>query len=472
VKLLERLAEERVSETIADAKMKIALEVERTSKQLMMEKVHDKLSHLAAAHRRDGSGSAGALPAQSAPGRRSIPGDLLFTNLAAFQKEYMDKVVKDLRPRPKYTGPLDMEEEITKLAKRLGDEWKARGSPAKEKPHYILSYWEKHPPWPFQKIRDGLNRETGVIAVSAPFTDDYYQGELERGTFWQLKNEGHIMLGISSYEHFPGEIINPSDNRHVRKNPDDWNVYMAMDGWLHCMRNPDAFLPPGIPRALISESDFTNPMRKDGGGVLIPQGYEKQYDFIYINQGGGWNDYNRNFTLARECLKLMAEWGYKIVVLSRDVSKDPMLAPYVAKGQIVVHKSELWRDFLKLLETVRTLFTPNIADASPRVAAESMSLNVSLLMNYNIVGGWKYVTDKTGVYFTGTGDLKAAIDKLRSPEFQAGLNPRQWFMDNWGTLNAGLRLRAFLELTVGKERMQEAFKMRASKGNRRRLLRR
>ena len=56
-------------------------------------------------------------------------------------------------------------------------------------------------------------------------------------------------------------------------------------------------------------------------------------------QGGAWNDYNRNFTLAKKCLKKMAEMGYKVCVLSKDVSKEPELAPFVKSGNIIVHKA-------------------------------------------------------------------------------------------------------------------------------------
>lgn len=69
------------------------------------------------------------------------------------------------------------------------------------------------------------------------------------------------------------------------QNPTDKNIYNAIEGWLHCQRDPEhQGLPPGVPRALISESDFTDPFRKDGGGVVIPEGIPKQYDFLYVNQ--------------------------------------------------------------------------------------------------------------------------------------------------------------------------------------------
>ena len=101
-----------------------------------------------------------------------------------------------------------------------------------------------------------------------------------------------------------------------------------------------------------------------------------------------------------------------------------------------------------------------------------MSKNVPLLMNYHIVGGWKYVNDKTGVFFHDENDIESAIRKLTSPEFQAGLSPRQWFLENYGTFISALRLQAFLELTVGKDRLAEALRLRQSRpAQRRRMLR-
>lgn len=206
----------------------------------------------------------------------------------------------------------------------------------------------------------------------------------------------------------------------------------------------------------------------------------------------------------------MAEMGLKVVVLSRDVSNEPELAPYVKSGNLIVRKAgedsslpllvcklgmfcaffccillsftwlgggcwrdavcpdaEPWRDFLKLVESCRAVFTPCVSDASPRVAAEAMSKGTAVLMNWHIVGGWKYINDKTGVFFHDEHDIKQAIEKLRSPDFQKGLNPRQWFIDNWGPHNSGVRLQAFLEITLGKDRLAEARAMRTS--HRRRL---
>ena len=50
-----------------------------------------------------------------------------------------------------------------------------------------------------------------------------------------------------------------------------------VEGWLHCFRNPNKFIDEGIPKTLISESDFCN---KD---IFKPDdSIKKIYDFIYI----------------------------------------------------------------------------------------------------------------------------------------------------------------------------------------------
>ena len=60
------------------------------------------------------------------------------------------------------------------------------------------------------------------------------RAEAARGLFWRLKAKGHIMVGITSYQEFPGTIMNPHDDRHTTKQ--DEVVYNAIDAWLHCFR--------------------------------------------------------------------------------------------------------------------------------------------------------------------------------------------------------------------------------------------
>ena len=58
----------------------------------------------------------------------------------------------------------------------------------------------------------------------------------------------------------------------------------------------------------------------------------------------------------------------QVLILGRNMSSDDAdLLPYVESGHITVQPpGRPWRDFLKLLQTARSLFVPNVHDASPR----------------------------------------------------------------------------------------------------------
>jgi hypothetical protein len=51
------------------------------------------------------------------------------------------------------------------------------------------------------------------------------------------------------------------------------------------------------------------------------------------------------------------------------------------------------------MNSTRALFCTSIYDASPRIIVESLSLNIPVLLNKNILGGWKYINDETGHLF-------------------------------------------------------------------------
>ena len=63
-----------------------------------------------------------------------------------------------------------------------------------------------------------------------------WQAEAARSLFWRLKAKGHIMIGMTSYQEFPGRIANPYDDRHTT--PQDEVIYNSLEAWLHCFRWP------------------------------------------------------------------------------------------------------------------------------------------------------------------------------------------------------------------------------------------
>ena len=66
-------------------------------------------------------------------------------------------------------------------------------------------------------------------------------------------------------------------------------------------------------------------------------------------------------------------------------------------------------------------------DASPRVLAEAMCLDVPILVNRHIVGGWKYVHGQTGAFFDSVDNVVPAFREIVDGLQRGDLHPREWF---------------------------------------------
>ena len=102
------------------------------------------------------------------------------------------------------------------------------------------------------------------------------------------------------------------------------------------------------------------------------------------------------------------------------------------------------------------MFAPNTHDASPRVVAEALSLDVAVLINANIDGGWKYAQPTTGALFTTPDDVVTAYDSVKARLAAGELAPRRWFKENSGQTNAAVALEAFLQVSQGQARLDAA----------------
>lgn len=96
----------------------------------------------------------------------------------------------------------------------------------------------------------------------------------------------------------------------------------------------------------------------------------------------------------------------------------------------------------------RWAFLPQICDASPRVSTQALSMNIPLLMNKNILGGWKYlVPGKTGEFFHDMSDFKTSLRKLLD-NTRGGTSPYKpldFVTDNYGNAISGKRLLEFVQ---------------------------
>jgi hypothetical protein len=121
--------------------------------------------------------------------------------------------------------------------------------------------------------------------------------------------------------------------------------------------------------------------------------------------------------------------------------------PESCKGKIVQTTFLDQRKFFGYLSQARWAFLPQICDASPRVSTQALSMNKPLLMNKNILGGWKYlVPGETGEFFHDMSDFKASLRKIldNTRGTSSPYKPLDFVNQNYGNVNSGKRLLEFI----------------------------
>lgn len=286
--------------------------------------------------------------------------------------------------------------------------------------------------FPFKNLYDDNGNKLNIILIAAPFREKTHED-----LYNDYKNKGLLFCGISSYLDFPNEINNPyEDNFHKERN----HRYVDMtDAWLHCFQKPEYIEPfRNIPHMLLTEADL-----KDVKNVEVKP-VKKEYDFMYVclqdndKCEPGWQSYNRNWELAKECLEVMCErFKLKGVLVGRQNCKFSDKCDGIVKTYSFLPYNE----FQELLQKCKFIFVPNIYDASPRVITEAICYDIPVLVNKNILGGWHNVVPSvTGEFFTNKDDIVDAIIKLKSTTY----TPRKWFMENRGREKSGEKLAKFL----------------------------
>jgi hypothetical protein len=302
---------------------------------------------------------------------------------------------------------------------------------------------------PFLNIYDDNGKKINVVFITHPFTREECIIQYE-----DAKKKGVLFLGMSSYCEFPGIVSNPHDILH---NPEDdawkkYNYYELTEGWCHCFRNPEKYITDqNIPQVLISESDFANYDNHQPKPEI-----EKKYDFMYVclkdndKCEDGWQAYNRNWQIAKKCLDIMCEkYHLKGLLVGRINCEIP-------KGCHQLMELTDFMDYSKYIKTYnqcKFIFVPNIADASPRVLTEAMCFNLPALVNYNILGGWKYINERSGELFVNEYDFEGVLDKFLTKLNNNKYDTRQNFIDNWGTPNAGPKLLDFVCKCIPEEKL-------------------
>jgi len=301
---------------------------------------------------------------------------------------------------------------------------------------YIQRFNEKeHRMFPFRYFTDEEGSVLPIVAVSGFFRDKEAE---ER--FREYKKNGIKIIGITAYKSFPNRSMMDKSEGEYERN-DTFDYVGEIRDWLCCFSNKESYgFSQWNRTADISESDFYN-AEEDDIDVI------KKYDFIYIcNKDSddcpaeGWNAFNRNFELAKKCFPIMCrEFNLKGLVVGRDGCD---LEDKYDEDQLKIIG---WLDWHKLQEKMREskfLFVPNVYDASPRVIAECITKDLAVLMNKEILCGFKYVNYETGEFFTNEVDIKPALTNLLNKQYK--ISPKKWWTEHYSQEKSQKVLRDFL----------------------------
>ena len=294
---------------------------------------------------------------------------------------------------------------------------------------------------PFVNVFDQEGNKLNVILISKPFTDDKHHEKC-----LELK-KNNIIIGISSYLEFPNMVTNPYEN--FVENYKKYKYKKLAEGWIHCFRKPEKYFPKRMPLLFQSESDYTDCNINKPDPTI-----KKEYDFIYIclkvnekkDTCDDWATWNKNWELAQKCLKIMCnKYKLKGLLVGRKGCNLPNGCNTLMETTNMVSNEEL----KKMYNKSRFIFLPNEKDASPRVLTEALCCDVPVLLNKNILGGWKYVNKNTGEFFTDEKDIDKSIEKIMFKIRNDKYSPREYFINNYSIINSGKKLKKYLYENFG-----------------------
>ena len=294
---------------------------------------------------------------------------------------------------------------------------------------------------PFVNLYDNLGNRLNVILLSKPFSGDAQYEECLK-----LK-KNNIIIGIASYLEFPNMVTNPYEN--FTENYKKYKYKEITEGWIHCFKNPKNYFPPSMPLLFASESDFI-----DCNINKPDKSINKEYDFIYIclkvdskkKLCDDWATWNKNWTLAKKCLHIFCN-KYKLRGLL--IGRKDCELPYGCNDLMETTEMLPNDELKKMYNKSKFIFLPNEKDASPRVLTEALASDVPALLNKNILGGWKYINNETGEFFTDENDLGPAVEKMMKKINEKKYQPRAYFVKNYSIINSGKRLKKFLYNNFG-----------------------
>jgi len=206
--------------------------------------------------------------------------------------------------------------------------------------------------------------------------------------------------------------------------------------------------PPHVKLLLMSQSDFSLPYPTSP----YPK---KQYDFALsgsdqdvANDCVGWSSFAKNWSFVKKSLAVMCgEYNMTgvLVATKNKAGTKACTIPKACKGKMLQTTFLPQYKYFWYLQRSHFAYLPQIHDASPRVSSQALALNVPVLMNKNIMGGWKYVNSKTGEFFHDMSNFRESLERImKNAKIRGHYTPRAWVTKHYGDAKSGARLLKFI----------------------------
>ena len=152
---------------------------------------------------------------------------------------------------------------------------------------------------------------SGVLFVRS----DFWKKE-DKELYQSVKSNYKYIVGLCSYQSFPGPIINPYEyGRPTTKKEDRFIYQYPQDicAWCNCFREDSSHIkhiPSTIPKVLFSESDLINVDKN-----IEVNNDLKRFDLICYIGTQNWNAWIRRIDIATKFINHVTEKGVSVCVV-------------------------------------------------------------------------------------------------------------------------------------------------------------
>lgn len=226
-----------------------------------------------------------------------------------------------------------------------------------------------------------------------------------------------------------------------------YNIYRKPNtpfckAWCHCFKDPKKYFP-NKPLLLLSESDFVDPSFIKFSNLAL------KWDFYYFTVGGELGNKYKGMKLFVDSLPILCgKMGLKGVLIKYAKAKKKFVLNSSRKRIWKKYKKNIKvllgkKDVSNIISRSRFGFFPNITDCSPLLLSESLVMNTPILVNEDILGGWKYINENTGFSFR-LDTLEEGVNFVLNNKLDA----KKSYMENHGYKNSAIKLAEFCKIHI------------------------